>query len=227
MAVKGKWDFDNPAQRATGESDKALGAFLDFVDLGPGRSLLLLGDGYNYLLKKTHPQYGFFKSRYYNKHKAPPTKSHGTLKGWSGKYEWQARMARITEIRTAERAAIRDARREELEEANWQDGLELRRKCMEFVTAMDEFKKTVAKTVETEDGEKQTLIYVELNTTVAQLAQALKTAEELQRHAINERDQPPDLRGGSLLSSLIHELDGLIAGGKGGTAGETDDAGTA
>lgn len=71
---------DTPAQPR--QNPKAEQAFLDYVALGPGRSLSALIEAY-----QSAP-------------KAPPTKRLETLKDWSTKYHWQARIASAVSART-------------------------------------------------------------------------------------------------------------------------------
>lgn len=56
-------------------TDKAAEAFADYVDLGPKRSLEALVDRYKFASKPV------------------PTKRINTLKDWSSKYQWQARIS--------------------------------------------------------------------------------------------------------------------------------------
>lgn len=57
-------------------------AFLDYVGLGPGRSLSALAE------------------RYQTDTKTPPTKRLKTLKDWSVRYHWQTRLAAAISVRT-------------------------------------------------------------------------------------------------------------------------------
>ena len=75
-------------------TDKAAAAFADYIGMGPGRSLASLCN------------------RYQKSTKAPPTKRLETLKEWSTKYQWQARISSaVTEAvtRKLELAAELDA----------------------------------------------------------------------------------------------------------------------
>lgn len=87
---------DTIQQSATPEraNPKAEQAFLDYVAMGPGRSLEALRDRYQ---SETEPS---------------PTKRLATLKDWSARYHWQARIATSVAARTEvliEQAAEFDA----------------------------------------------------------------------------------------------------------------------
>jgi hypothetical protein len=64
------------------QNPKAEQAFLDYVWLGPSRSLAALAD------------------RYQSAPKPPPTKRLKTLKDWSARYHWRARIAAAVSART-------------------------------------------------------------------------------------------------------------------------------
>lgn len=78
------FDFDAPLKRIDGESRKANEALMDYWLMGGGRSLDKLAALYT---STTNPLL-----------KEPPTKKINTLKTWSQKLHWQARIARQKEI---------------------------------------------------------------------------------------------------------------------------------
>jgi len=74
------WNISDPTQPAIlddgrAEPNRAHSAFLDYLHLGPGRTLPALLQQYQGLA-------------------AAPTHSHGTLRNWSQKFEWTPRSAR-------------------------------------------------------------------------------------------------------------------------------------
>jgi hypothetical protein len=95
-----KFSKDDPLSRIKGETIKAHNALMDYFLMGSGRSL-------NLLLEKYRAQ---IVSEVYLK--APPTKRLQTLKNWSSRYHWQARIARQAEN---DNAIILDQRRQALE----------------------------------------------------------------------------------------------------------------
>ncbi len=81
------FDPDAPLNRIKGESIKAHSAFMDYFLMGGGRSFSKLFDQWK-RIKEAAELYP----------KEPPTKRFQTLKDWSSKFHWQARIARQTEI---------------------------------------------------------------------------------------------------------------------------------
>lgn len=82
-------DFDPevPLNRIKGESEKAHNALMDYFLMGGGRSFSKLFDWWDRIREgaESYP-------------KEPPTKRFQTLKDWSSKFQWQARIARQSEI---------------------------------------------------------------------------------------------------------------------------------
>jgi hypothetical protein len=82
-------DFDSsaPLNRIKGETIKAHNAFMDYFLMGGGRSFSKLFQQWERIstVPEAYP-------------KPPPTKRFQTLKDWSSKFHWQARIARQTEI---------------------------------------------------------------------------------------------------------------------------------
>jgi len=219
------WNWDDPLARMPEETLRALQAFHDYEAMGPGRSLPLLSKGYRNELPEDHALWPFFQ-KYRSTADKPgekaPTRNPGTVEGWSSRFCWQARIARLMEIRKEQREAERLARQMVLEDRDWEDGAALRDRVMEFVEVLPKFKHRSVEEKTGPDGETVTVITVELNTNFAQLAQGLKAASELQRHAVQEPDSTVELRGGSLLNALIKELDELITGAEATTSSDTD-----
>lgn len=85
------WSPDNPLALAPPETLKANAALNDYALLGSGRSLSKLVEVY-----RSRPEGG-------------PTTKLSTLKDWSGKYDWQARIARYDAAVQAEARAALEA----------------------------------------------------------------------------------------------------------------------
>lgn len=84
------FDQDTPLSRIKGETIKAHNALMDYFLMGGGRSFNKLFDRWERIQKSPEPY-----------PKEPPTKRVQTLKDWSSRYHWQARIARQTEIDNA------------------------------------------------------------------------------------------------------------------------------
>lgn len=81
------FDRDTPLSRIKNETIKAHNAFMDYFLMGGGRSFSKLFDQWK-RIKEAAELYP----------KEPPTKRFQTLKDWSSKFHWQARIARQSEI---------------------------------------------------------------------------------------------------------------------------------
>lgn len=193
-----QWDWDAPVTRVKGETTKAFEALQDYIDMGPGRSLGKLEERYNdpLLYPEAAPP-------------EPPTKYLRTLKRWSSRYEWQARLARYLDIEAEKREERRQRRREELEDADWEYGKALREKAREFIDELSRFKQRRVQTIQEDDGTEVRIVTVELDASIAELARALKTASDLQRLSTNEPTDNIDIRGSALLSEIMREMDNL------------------
>lgn len=106
------WDHASPLKRQKGESTQAAQALHDYALLGQGRSLSQLLEVY----------------RDQSETEARPTTRPATLKAWSSRYAWQARVARFDELER-ERDRVkwekrRDAYRERIHELATGKGLE-------------------------------------------------------------------------------------------------------
>ena len=109
------WWYEHPQdESAMRESTQARAAFEDYYNLGHKRTLMSLVEGYR---NRTEAD------------PSPPTRRKATIKGWSAKHRWQARVAlRDAEIAKIQFDAIR-ARAQEAGYAHWpkrvQDLMEL------------------------------------------------------------------------------------------------------
>jgi hypothetical protein len=99
-----QWDEDDPLGRIKGETAKHHRAINDYAQLGAGRSLTKL-------------------IKHWARHPTPeptPTKHLRTLKLWSAKYQWQARIAAWAAQRTAEERLIWQERELAARTQNWE-----------------------------------------------------------------------------------------------------------
>jgi hypothetical protein len=81
------FDNDAPLNRIKSETRKAHDGFMDYFLMGGGRSFSKLFERWERIREGTKPY-----------PKEPPCKRFQTLKDWSSKFQWQARIARQTEI---------------------------------------------------------------------------------------------------------------------------------
>jgi hypothetical protein len=225
------WDWDNPLGRYTGETSRANAALQDYVDLGPGRSLAVLARGYRGEIAPGEPYFELFKAyRGQGQGKPgaiPPTRQLSTLEGWSSRFQWQARLSRYQQIDNERREAIRETRRQELEDLDWKTGKDLRDKAVAFLAELPKFQSDTVQKVEQPDGSTLQIVTVRLNTSISQLSQALRVASELQRLSIHEPTDITEYHGASLLTQLIAELDELAEANQGADPEPLDDPGTA
>lgn len=73
-----EWDKENPLTRCKGETRRANSSLTDYAMMGAGRSLRKLQERYQTVPESSPSQ--------------PPTRRLPTLKGWSVRYSWQARV---------------------------------------------------------------------------------------------------------------------------------------
>lgn len=97
------FERDDPLAALPNESDNAFRAFADYVAMGAGRSLTALLELYAR------------RSQSDSEARPIPTRRIATLKGWSARFQWQARIIRQTELDVEqERAEWRAQRRKVL-----------------------------------------------------------------------------------------------------------------
>lgn len=101
---KFQWNSDAPFARATWETQKANRALKDYVAMGPGRSLTKL--------HKTYTEYAPERGD-------PPTQCLRTLKNWSSRYDWQARLACWDELEREGEEEEWRSRRREIRQGEW------------------------------------------------------------------------------------------------------------
>ena len=126
--------------------------------------------------------------------------SFRTLDKWSGRYQWQQRVALFDVAEAERRVEVWQERRTELKESDWQDGARVRKKVMDYLNLA---------------GEAGELV---------KLAQALKVASELQRLAADEPTAKLDLSGAALDALLEREFGRLAGVGYAAQAGAGGDA---
>lgn len=150
----------------------------------------------------------------------PPTTSVDTLKHWSRRFDWQARIARYDELRIEATRLEWESRQDELRLMDWQQGADLREKVLDFLRELPKFTKTqVGEKEEIQpDGTKviTRIITIGLNTSLAQIAQSLRAASELQRLALGEPTQNINLSGAALDVMIERELGKLAEARMGG-----------
>lgn len=161
----------NPLDRRESDTARSWLALQDYAAMGAGRSLEKLVE------------------RYRNGADSVPARRLTTLKDWSRSGDWQARVAAYDEAQAAtlraEREAVRRQRRIALEEADWKDGDELRRRALELLAEVPKFLRRSETEVQ-QDGELIRVITLALATGPAELARTLKVASALQRLSTGE-----------------------------------------
>src|SRR5512145_2654016 len=103
-------DWETLAPRP-GEPDRAHSAFLDYVRLGPGRSLRKLLARYRGQTEGG-PRADF----------QPPTRRQATLEAWSTRWEWQARLTAYKAEQDTREQQRWEQRQREIREADWNTG---------------------------------------------------------------------------------------------------------
>lgn len=158
-----------------GESARAHAAFLDYVRMGPGRSLSKLAA--HYRQKNGEPAV-----------EKPPTTTLRTLETWSSKFAWQARLADFRQERDRQDQAAAEARRRALQEADFRTGDELRDLAKRILDQTPQFLKTTRRLVKGSHGQPdREVITVGLDGGL--MLRALQLASELQNKALGVADK--------------------------------------
>lgn len=169
-----EFNYDDPLALMPEETVRALAAFHDYEAMGDGRSLSLL-------------------TKKYKEDKAagqkPPSTNIQVMTQWSSRYHWQARLARLLEIRAAQREELRLQRLRELEESDWQQGQVLREKVAALLVEMERFSTARVQDMVDADGEKIRVVTVKFKPTLSQMSMAAKIASELQRLSVGASTQ--------------------------------------
>ena len=198
------FDPERPLERCQGESKRANLALRDYCIMGGGRSISKLLKRY---LAATDQQ--------------PPTRREPTLKTWSARFRWQARLALWEN--TQQKAEEEHWRKRRLEIRRDDDSLgkRLREVVQEFLADLPKF----TQTRRVKQGEKMTtdpdtgepikevtyIQFVKINTNPGQLGQASKAASELQRTAAGFIDKlaltdPTGEKAYDPFTSLLKEI---------------------
>ena len=152
------------------ESAPAHQAFLDYVQLGPERSLRLLHAVY---VKRaaSDPQAD-----------SPPTTKLSTLFTWSARYNWQLRLAAYRAERQKFDQAVWEQRRATVREADWAAGETLRALATQVLAQSPQFVKAARRLIKGGKGEMDREV-ITLALDGAFVLKALDLASELQRQA--------------------------------------------
>ena len=153
-----------------GETLRAHAAFLDYVRMGPGRSLAKLGAQY---LAQFKIGSGSEK---------PPTKQLATLRDWSARHEWQKRLKDWTAERTRLDEERWAQRRLELREADWITGEKLREQAEAALEQVPNFLTTKRRFVKGGEGQMDREV-VTMGLRLGEVTDAAATASKLQRAA--------------------------------------------
>jgi hypothetical protein len=161
------------AQR-DGETSRAHAAFLDYVLMGPGRSLKKLCDRYQ-TESGSSPK--------------PPTKRLATLKGWSARHQWQDRLTAYQEERDRREQEAWEARRKAVRQADWEAGEALRDLAADILAETPNFLKTTRRLVKGKGGQPDREVLT-VGIEIAALLKALELASKLQ--ALAAGVEPPE-----------------------------------
>lgn len=134
---------------------------------------------------------------------------------WSSKFDWVKRalahdehLAELDRLRWAER-------RKQLQEADWQDGQEVRKMVMSALPEASRFIKRKEVFVKGEKGQPNQLIITE-SFNIVSLVNALSGADKLQRLATDEPTEHIQLTGSALDAYIAGQLARLANGGEAG-----------
>ncbi len=160
-----------------GESVKAHAAFLDYVRMGPRRSLRQLQA--QYVKQAASVEQADSGARM----ELPPTVKINSLFTWSVRYEWQARIADYQKERDRQDQAVAEARRRALQEADFLTGDDLRDLAGQILAQTPQFLKTTRRLVKGSNGQPdREVITVGLDGGL--MLRALQLASELQSKAL-------------------------------------------
>jgi len=151
-------------ERLRTDTPKSYAALCDYAAQGPGRSL-----------EKLRQQIGGRSVRW--------------LEQWSSAHHWGVRCSAYDQQAQAEleeqRGVVRAARRAELEDRDWQQGMALRDAVASLLAEVPRFLRRSVSRVD-QGGKEIEVITVALATGPGELARALKLASELQRLSVGE-----------------------------------------
>jgi hypothetical protein len=164
------------AQR-DGETAKAHAAFVDYVLMGPGRSLRKLYARYR---DRTEIGPGTEK---------PPTRRLATLSEWSAKHQWQDRLTAYQEERDRREQEAWEARRKAVRQADWEAGEALRDLAADILAETPNFLKTTRRLVKGKGGQPDREVLT-VGIEIAALLKAIELASKLQ--ALAAGVEPPE-----------------------------------
>lgn len=176
-----EWSAAEPLARARTEKVNPNTALHDYYLMGPDRSLRKLCERYR-AVGPDGP--------------APPTRRMTTLRRWSVRYHWQARVEAETDLENGRRRQRRQRWREQVDDEDWSLGGELRQLARQILEQGPTYLKTqrrfirgAKEQIEGADGKTYTvsvepdreIITVGLNLPIA--IRAAKLASDMQRGA--------------------------------------------
>lgn len=163
------WDPNEPLARVRGETLKSNTALQDYWHLGPARSLAKLLESWG--------QFGDDSES-----SEPPTRRLKTLKTWSAKFDWQARIQAATLLQQAADEAEWLARRREVREADWRQAEALRDLADQILAEAPKFIVKGRTLVKGENGEPdREIVTVQLKLDLA--IKSIETGSKLARLA--------------------------------------------
>ena len=185
-----KWDRDDPLMLCEDESRKSNIALRDYWALGPGRTLLALCKKYTKLQGTT----------------AAPTLSHQTLKQWSTKYDWQARINQVKVNEDARVMAEWQARQAEWRQRGWEAAQALSDK-VRLMLAFPISRKVV------DNGDGTQTIIEPINWRASDVAKLMETASKLARASSQMTTNTPSTQLNIDMSQLtIEQLERIAQG---------------
>lgn len=188
------WDTKDPLAKSPGETLRANQALRDYANMGAGRSLSSLQELYRARVRQNmaEPIPG-------SPSESVPTQAIFTLKEWSSRYQWQARLEVLQELQRQEEEELWRERRIQVRQQDWQQGEELRKLVGKILDEAPNFIKTRRRIIRGEEGERdKEIITLALDTSL--LVRAAKLASALQR-----------LSAGLEVSRSHTELSGYLA----------------
>lgn len=186
------WTPDDPLGRAKGETLRANQALADYWRLGPARSLAKLLESW-----------GRFGDD--SESPEPPTRRLKTLKTWSAKFDWQARIQAATLLQQAADEAEWLERRRAVREADWRQAEVLRDLADKILAEAPRFVISGRTLIKGQDGEPdREIVTVQLKLDLA--IKSIETGSKLARLAA-EMDSDRT----RLTIQLEREIDTILA----------------
>ena len=157
-------DPENPLAALAGETPAAHAAFVAYWQLGDERTL-----------EGVRQRFGYTTAR--------------QCETWSARYRWRDRVLAqqgLDARAEAQRLArLRQKRRRELEERDWDDGAALRERVRELLAELPKFLRRSEREIDNGDGSRTRIVTLALNATPRDIAGALTAASQLQRAAVD------------------------------------------